>query len=107
MSLYVTARIRLHQTKVDVQRRLSGINRALKRQWLKQSGKNPPKMKRRRCAICGKWNHKTEECFVLTRHKNDNEMTTIVPVGTTVNHVNGGGTMEDNGQDEAMYINGD
>jgi hypothetical protein len=69
--------------------------------------KKPPKMKRRRCAICGKWNHKTEDCFVLARLKNDKEMTTIVPVettvnvtggstikGTTVNHVTGGGTME-------------
>ncbi len=35
----------------------------------------------------------TEDCFVLTRPKNDNEMTTIVPVVTTVN-VTGGGTME-------------
>ena len=64
-------------------------------------------MKSRRCAICGKWNHKMEDCFVLTRPKNDKEMTTIVPVettvnvtgrgtmeGTTVNHVIGGGTMD-------------
>ncbi len=35
-----------------------------------------------------------DDCFVLTRLKNDNEMTTIVPVGTTVNHVTRGGTME-------------
>ncbi len=69
--------------------------------------KKPPKMKRRRCAICGKWNHKTDYGFVLTRLENDKEMTTIVPVettvnvtggstmeGTTVNHVTGGGTMD-------------
>jgi hypothetical protein len=74
----------------------------------KAKGKNnPPKMKRRRCAICGKWNHKTEDCFVLTRLENDKVMTSIVPVettvnvtggstikGTTVNQVTGGGTME-------------
>ncbi len=36
ISFYITARIGLHQTKVDVQRRLSGVNLALKRQWLKQ-----------------------------------------------------------------------
>jgi hypothetical protein len=86
-------------------------------------------MKRRRCAICGKWNHKTNDCIVLTRPKNDKEMTTIVPVemtvnvtgegtmeGTTVNHVTGGGamdgttvyhvtggvTIEDNGQEGAI-----
>ncbi len=48
-----------------------------------------------------------EDCFVLTRPKNDKEMTTIVPVesavnvtgggtmeGMTVNHVTGGGTMD-------------
>jgi hypothetical protein len=91
--------------------------------------KKPPKMKRRRCAICGKWNHKTEDCFVLTRPKNDKEMTMIVPVETTVNitgggtvegttvnhvtgggtmdgttvyHVTGGGTMEDDGQEGAI-----
>jgi hypothetical protein len=69
--------------------------------------KKPPKMKRRRCAICGKWNHKMDDYFVLTRLKNDKEMTMIVPVemtvnvtggstmeGTTVNHVTRGGTME-------------
>jgi hypothetical protein len=55
--------------------------------------KKPPKMKRRRCAICGTWNHKTEDCFVLMRLKNDKEMTTIVPVETTVN-VTRGSTME-------------
>jgi hypothetical protein len=55
--------------------------------------KKPPKMKRRRCEICEKWNHKTEDRFVLTRPKNDKEMTTIVPVETTVNVR--GGTMEE------------
>ncbi len=67
-----------------------------------KGGKKPPIMKRRRCAICGKWNHKTDYCFVLMRLKNDNEITTIVPVGTTVNHVTGGGTMEDDGQEGAI-----
>ncbi len=91
--------------------------------------KKPPKMKRRKCVICGKWNHKTDDCFVLTRLKNDKEMTMIVPVemtvnvtgggtmegttvnhvtrggtmdGTTVYHVTGGGTMEDDGQEGAI-----
>jgi hypothetical protein len=91
--------------------------------------KKPPKMKRRRCAICGKMNHKMEDCFVLTRPKNDKEMTMIVPVETTVNvtggctvevttvnhvtgggtmdgttvyHVTGGGTMEDDRQEGAI-----
>jgi hypothetical protein len=44
-----------------------------------------PQMKRRRCAIFGMWNNKTDDCFVLRRLKNDNEMTTIIPVETTVN----------------------
>jgi hypothetical protein len=43
-----------------------------------------------------------ENCFVLTRRKNDNEMTTIVPMGMTVDHVTGGGRMEDDGQDGAV-----
>jgi hypothetical protein len=108
------------------ERRKSGLEEAMAKA---KGKKKPPKMKRRRCAICGKWNHKTEDCFVLTRPKNDNEMTTIVPVettvnvtgggtmeGTTVNHVTGGGTMdgtteyyvsggdtmEDNGQEGAI-----
>ncbi len=82
--------------------------------------------------ICGKWNHKTEDCFVLTKPKNDKEMTTIAPVemtvnvtgggtmeGMTVNHVTGGGTMdgttvyhvtrggimEDNGQEGEVVPN--
>jgi hypothetical protein len=107
----------------------------LKEAMAKAKGKKkPPKIKRRRCAIFGKWNHKTEGCFVLTKPKNDNEITTVVPVemtvnvtgggtmeGTTVNHVTGGGTMdgtavyhvtrggtmEDNGQEAAILINGD
>jgi hypothetical protein len=66
--------------------------------------KKPPKMKRRRCAICAKGNHKTEDCFVLTRPKNDNEMTTIVPMGTTLKHVTGGGRMEDDGQEGAVTM---
>jgi hypothetical protein len=61
-------------------------------------------MKRRRCAICAKWNHKMEDFFVLTRPKNDNEMTTIVPMGTTVNHVTGGGRMKDDGQEGAVTM---
>ncbi len=64
-------------------------------------------MKRRRCAICAKQNHKTEDCFVPTRRKNDNEMTTIVPMGTMVDHITGGGRMEDEGQEGAVQINGD
>jgi hypothetical protein len=72
------------------ERRKSGLEEAMAKA---KGEKKPPKMKRRRCAICGKWNHKTEDCFALTRPKNDKEMTTIVPVETTVN-VTGGGTME-------------
>ncbi len=105
------------------ERRKSGIEEVMEKA---KDGKKPPKMKRRRSTICGKWNHKADDCFVLTRLKNNNEMTTIVPVetavnvtgegtmeGTTVNHVTGGGTidgmtvyhvtgggtMEDNGQE--------
>jgi hypothetical protein len=86
------------------ERRKSGLEKAIAKA---KGKKKPPKMKRRRCAICGKWNHKTEDCFVLTRPKNDKEMTMNVPVertvnvtgggtmeGTTVNHVTGGGTMD-------------
>jgi hypothetical protein len=85
-------------------RRKSGIEEAMAKA---KGEKKPPKMKRWRCAICGKWNHKIDDCFVLTRLKNDKEMTMIVPVettvnftgggtmeGTTVNHVTGGGTMD-------------
>jgi hypothetical protein len=43
-----------------------------------------------------------EDYFVLTRRKNDNEMTTIVPMGTTVDHVTGGGRMEDGRQEGAV-----
>jgi hypothetical protein len=93
-----------HPKKAE--RRKSGLEEAMAKA---KGEKNPPKMKRRRCAIYGKWNHKMEDCFVLTRLKNDKEMTMIVPVettvnvsggstieveGTTVNHVTGGGTME-------------
>jgi hypothetical protein len=67
-----------------------------------KGGKKPPKMKRRRCAICAKWNQKMEDCFVLTRRKNDNEMTTIVPMGTTLDHVTGGGRMENDRQEGAV-----
>ncbi len=67
-----------------------------------KGGKKPPKMKRRRCAICAKWNHNTEDCFVLTRCKNDNEMTTIVPMGITVDSVTGGGRMGDDGPEGAV-----
>jgi hypothetical protein len=73
------------------ERRKSGIEEAMAKA---KGGKKSPKMKRRRCAICGKWNHKKDDCFVLTRLKNDNEMTMIVPVGTNMNHDTGGGTME-------------
>jgi hypothetical protein len=81
------------------ERRKSGLEKAMAKA---KGGKKPPKMKRRRCAICAKWNHKTEDCFVLTRRKNDNEMTTIVPMGTTVDHVTRGGRMEDDGQEGAV-----
>jgi hypothetical protein len=68
------------------ERHKSGLEEAM----AKVNGKKkPPKMKRRRCANCAKWYHKTEGCFVLTRPKNDNQMTTIVPKGTKVNHVTG------------------
>jgi hypothetical protein len=43
-----------------------------------------------------------EDCFVLMRRKNDNEMTTIVPMGTTVDHVTRVGRMEDDGQEGAV-----
>jgi hypothetical protein len=81
------------------ERRKSGLEKAMAKA---KGGKKPPKMKRRRCAICAKWNHKTKDCFVLTRHKNDNEMTTIVPMGTTVDYVTGGGRMEDDGWEGAV-----
>jgi hypothetical protein len=108
------------------EQRKSGLEEAMAKA---KGEKKPPKMKRRRCAICGKWNHKMGDCFVLTRPKNDKEMTMIVPVETTVNvtgggtmegttvnhvtgggtmdgttvyHVNGGGTMEDDGQEGAI-----
>ncbi len=77
----------------------SGLEKAMAKA---KGGKKPPKMKRRRCAICAKWNHKTEDCFVLLRCKNVNEMTTIVLMGTTVDHVTGGGRMEDDGQEGAV-----
>ncbi len=75
-----------------------------------KGGKKPLKMKRRRCAICAKWNHKTKGCFALTICKNDNELTTIIPMvgvkmlarAMTVEHVTGGGTMDDNGQEGAL-----
>jgi hypothetical protein len=75
-----------------------------------KGGKKPPKMKRRRCAICAKWNHKTEDCVILTRRKNDNELTTIIPMvgvemlarATAVEHVTREGTMDDNGQTGAL-----
>jgi hypothetical protein len=54
--------------------------------------------------ICAKWNHKTKDCFVLRKCKNENEMTTIVPMGTTVNHVTGGSRMEDRGQKGAVFM---
>jgi hypothetical protein len=81
------------------ERHKSGLEEAMAKA---KGGKKPPKMKRWRCAICAKCNHKTENCFVLTRHKNDNEMTTIVTMGTMVNHVTGGGRMEDRGQEGAV-----
>jgi hypothetical protein len=77
----------------------SGLEEAMAKA---KGGKKPPNMKRRRCAICAKWNHKTKDSFVLTRCKNDNEMTTIVPMGTTVNHVTGVGRMEERGQKWAV-----
>jgi hypothetical protein len=86
------------------EQRKSGLEEAMAKV---KGEKKPPKMKRRRCVICGKWNHKMEDCFVLTRLKNNKEMTMIFPVETTVNvtrgstievttvnHVTGGGTME-------------
>jgi hypothetical protein len=88
---------------VDIQKKAerhkSGLEKAMAKA---KGGKKPPKMKRRRCAICAKWDHKMEDYFVLTRRKNDNEMTMIVPMGTTVDHVTGGGRMEDDGQEGAV-----
>jgi hypothetical protein len=81
------------------ERHKSGLEKVMAKA---KGGKKPPKMKRRRCAICAKWNHKMEDCFVLMRHTNDNEMTTIVPMETMVDHVTGGGRKEDNGQEEAV-----
>jgi hypothetical protein len=86
-------------------KKAEGCKSGLEEETAKAKGKKkPPKMKRMRCAICAKWNHKTENCFVLTRPKNDNEMTTIVPMGTTVNHVTRGGRMEDNGQEGVVTM---
>ncbi len=86
------------------EQRKSGLEKAMAKA---KGGQKPPKMKRRRCAICAKWNHKTNDCIVLMRRKNDNEMTTIVPMGTMVDHDTGGGRMEDDGQDGAVQKNGD
>jgi hypothetical protein len=108
------------------ERRKSGLEKAMANA---KGKKKPPKMKRRKCAIYAKWNHKTEDCFVLTTPKNDTEMTTIVPMattvkhnstrgvrmedsgqegavtmGTTVSHVTGGGRMEDDGQEGAVTM---
>jgi hypothetical protein len=35
-------------------------------------------LKRMRCQICGKWNHQTQDCFILTRQQKNNsvELTT-------------------------------
>jgi hypothetical protein len=105
MSLYVTAQIGLGQTKSGRPKKAERHKSGLKEAMAKEKGKKkPPKMKRRRCAICAKWNHKMEDCFVLTRPKIDNEMTTIVPMGTMVNHVTGGGRIEDNGQEGAVTM---
>jgi hypothetical protein len=81
--------------------RKSGLEEAMAKA---KGGKKPPKMKRRRCAICAKRNHKMEDCFVLTRPKNDNEMTTIVPMGTTVKHITREGRMEDDGQEGVVTM---
>jgi hypothetical protein len=59
------------------ERHKSGLEEAMAKA---KGEKKPPKLKRRRCEICGKWNHKMEDCFVLTRLKNDKGMTTIVLV---------------------------
>ncbi len=85
----------------------SGLEKAMGKG---EGGKKPPKMKRRRCVICAKWNHKMEDCFVLTRRKNDNELTMIITTvgvkmlarATTVEHITGGGRMDDNGQEGAL-----
>ncbi len=81
------------------ERSKSGLEKAMAKA---KGGKKPPKMKRRRCANCAKWNHKTEECFVLTRSKNDNEMTATVPMGTMVDNITGGSRMEDDRQEGAV-----
>ncbi len=59
--------------------------------------------------MCNLWKVESQNggLFCLTRDKNDNEMITIVPMGMTVKHVTGEGTMEDDGQEGAMQINGD
>jgi hypothetical protein len=54
--------------------------------------------------MCNLWKVESQNggLFCLTRDKNDNEMITIVPMGMTVKHVTGEGTMEDDGQEGAM-----
>jgi hypothetical protein len=83
------------------ERRKSGLEEVMAKA---KGEKKPPKIKRRRCAICAKWNHKMEDFFVLTRPKNDNEMTRIVLMGTMVKHIAGGGRMEDNRQEGAVTM---
>ncbi len=103
---FILASLLLYLPK-KAERHKSGLEKAMGK---RKGGKKPPKMKRRRCAICAKWNHKMEDCLVLTRRKNDNELTTISPTvgvemlagATTVEHVTGGGTMDDNGQEGAL-----
>jgi hypothetical protein len=57
------------QPKKD-ERRKSGVETALE----KNKGGRKKTLKRVRCQISGKWNHKTQDCFVLTKKpKNDSD----------------------------------
>ena len=46
----------------------SGIEMAMEN----KKGDRKKSVKRIRCQICGKWNHKTKDCFILTRHQKNN-----------------------------------
>ncbi len=129
MSLYVTARIGLHRTKVDVERRLSGINLAFKRQWLKRRAKRShPKWRggdvkfvksgitKRRIVLFWQDLRMTRRWLRLFLWKRLWMLEEVqwrkwlwIKVtgggtidGTTVYHVTWGGTMEDDGQEGAI-----
>ena len=51
-------------------RRKSGIEMAMEN----KKGDRKKSVKRIRCQICGKWNHETNDCFILTRHQKNNSV---------------------------------